>query len=256
MALLFLTGTLAVGEATDVDSLVITVVYDNVTIREDLEPSWGFSCLIQGLQKVILFDTGADGPTLLANMKKLGLDPEVIDAVVLSHQHGDHTGGLSDLLRLNSHVTVFGLDAFPDHLKAEVRDGGAELVTVTDSLSICPNVLSTGQMGAGIAEQGVIVKTARGLVIITGCAHPGIVEMVEKSLDLAKGQPYLIMGGFHLFGASRQGVRDIIAQFRSLGVLRVAPCHCTGPEAIGMFQENFEENCLPCGVGQIIKLAL
>ncbi len=243
------------GGATAVDSLVITVVYDNVTTREDLEPGWGFSCLIQGLDQVILFDTGADGPTLLDNMRALNLSPDSVDAVVLSHQHGDHTGGLSDLLEVHSDLTVFSLDAFSDHIKDEITGSGAGLVTVTDSISICPRALLTGRMGTSIPETGLILKTSRGLVIITGCAHPGIVEMIEHSVELGGDRPYLVMGGFHLFGASRRSVREIIGRFRSQQVHKVAPCHCTGPEAIEMFQESYQENYLPCGVGQIIRLA-
>jgi 7,8-dihydropterin-6-yl-methyl-4-(beta-D-ribofuranosyl)aminobenzene 5'-phosphate synthase len=91
-------------------------------------------------------------------------------------------------------------------------------------------------------------------VIITGCAHPGIVEMIGRSVELGAAEPYLVMGGFHLFGSSRQAVRDVIDRFRSLGVHKVAPCHCTGPEAMEMFHQNFQEDYLPCGVGQVIEL--
>jgi 7,8-dihydropterin-6-yl-methyl-4-(beta-D-ribofuranosyl)aminobenzene 5'-phosphate synthase len=248
------TNTNTRGEITTMDSLTITVVYDNVTSREDLQPGWGFSSLIQGLEKTILFDTGADGPTLLSNMRALNLSPEAIDAVVLSHQHGDHTGGLSDLLQAHSDLTVYSLDAFPGHLKDEVTGRGARLVTVTDSISVCPHALLTGRMSAGIPETGLILKTSRGLVIITGCAHPGIVEMIRTSVELGEDRPYLVMGGFHLFGSSRQDIREIIGHFRSQEVVRVAPCHCTGPEAIEMFQQSYQENYLDCGVGQVIEL--
>jgi len=252
-ALLVLTG-MCIGKETTVDSLVITIVYDNVTAREDVVPAWGFSCLIQGLEKTILFDTGADGPTLLTNMRQLGLDPEAIDAVVLSHMHGDHTGGLSDILQENPSLTVFLLESFPEHLKAEVNDHGAELIAVSDPLEICDGALSTGEMGVSIPEQGLIIRTARGLVIVTGCAHPGIVEMVERSVYLGGSHPYLVLGGFHLFGTSRRGVRGIIDRFRELGVLKAAPCHCTGPEAIEMFKENYDQQYVPCGVGRVISV--
>jgi len=242
------------GEATVVDSLVITVVYDNVTAREDLLPSWGFSCLIQGLEKVILFDTGADGQILLGNMRALNLSPDLIDVVILSHQHNDHTGGLFQLLREHSDLTVYALDSFPGHLTGEIAASGAGLVTVSDSVSVCANALLTGPMGTSIPETGLILKTTGGLVIITGCAHPGIDAVIERSVELGADRPYLVMGGFHLFGTSRQGVREIIGQFRSRGVHRVSPCHCTGPEAIEMFHQSYQENYLPCGVGQVIEV--
>jgi 7,8-dihydropterin-6-yl-methyl-4-(beta-D-ribofuranosyl)aminobenzene 5'-phosphate synthase len=253
MVLVF-TGNLA-GEVTTVDSITITILYDNVTAREDLIPSWGFSCLIQGLEKTILFDTGADGPTLLANMKRLNLDPQVIDVIVLSHMHGDHTGGLAHILRENSNSTVFLLDSFSEHLQAEVSAGGGRLEVVHDPLEICEDALLTGEMGTTIPEQGLILTTTQGLVIITGCAHPGIVEMVEKSIELGNLSPHLVMGGFHLFGTSRQRIRDIINQFRDIGVQKVCPCHCTGPEAMEMFQKGYGRNYIPCGAGQVISLS-
>jgi len=243
------------GGATAMESLVITVVYDNVTTREDLQPGWGFSCLIQGLDQIILFDTGADGPTLLDNMRALNLSPDAIDAVVLSHQHGDHTGGLLDLLQAHSDLTVFSVDNISGHLGEEITASGARLVTVADTMSVCENALLTGPMGTSIPETGLILKMPRGLVIITECAHPGIVEMIRRSVELGNAAPYVVMGGFHLFGTSRQAVREIIGRFRSQEVLKVSPCHCTGPEAIEMFHKNYQENYLPCGVGQVIELA-
>ena len=109
------------GEVASVDSITITVVYDNETLVNDLVPSWGFSCLVQGLEKTILFDTGGDGEILLANMEQLGLDPQTVQVIVLSHLHGDHTGGLTDFLRVNPRVTVYLLDVFPDHLGGGFR---------------------------------------------------------------------------------------------------------------------------------------
>ena len=85
-----------------IDDLKITVVYNNYPYKEDLETGWGFSCLVEGADKTILFDTGGDGAVLLGNMDKLRIDPAVVDVVVLSHIHGDHTGGLEDFLEKKS----------------------------------------------------------------------------------------------------------------------------------------------------------
>lgn len=242
------------GEVASVDSVAITIVYDNEALVKGLVPSWGFSCLVQGLEKTVLFDTGGQGEILLDNMERLGLDSQEVQVVVLSHLHGDHTGGLTDFLRVNPRVTVYMLDAFPDHLKKEVTKGHAQLLTVQEPVEVCPGAFLTGEMGKAISEQALVIKTAKGLVVITGCAHPGIVEVVEKSQDIGKEPPYLVMGGFHLFGASRQQVREILSQFRDLGVVKVSPCHCTGTEAIEMFQEMYGKDCIQCGVGQVIHL--
>lgn len=253
MTLLALTGNLT-GEVASVDSITITTVYDNNPYVEGLTSSWGFSCLVQGLEKTILFDTGGDGEILLANMKKLALDPQIVQVVVLSHLHGDHTGGLADFLQVNPQVTVYMLDSFAKHLSREVTEGGAQLVAVEDPVEICQGAFLTGEMGTIIPEQALILKTSQGLVIITGCAHPGIVSVVERSRRIGQGSPYLVMGGFHLFGASRPKVREMLSQFRALGVAKVSPCHCTGSEAIGMFAETYEEGYIRNGVGRVITL--
>ena len=253
-AMLFVPIVNSAGEVASVDSIIITTVYDNNIYVEDVTSSWGFSCLIQGLEKTILFDTGGDGQILLANMRQLGLDPEKVEIIVLSHLHGDHTGGMADFIRVNSQVTVYMPESFPQHFKREVTEGGARLVTVGDSLEICPDAFLTGQMGTAILEQALILKTGQGLVIITGCAHPGIVSVVETSRKIGGKVPYLVMGGFHLFGASRSTVREILAQFRDLGVVKVSPCHCTGPEAIAMFAEAYGQEYIQNGVGRVITL--
>ena len=86
----------------------ITIVYDNEAYKKDLKADWGFSCLveIENTPK-ILFDTGANGSILLYNMKKLDIDPMIIDEIFISHYHGDHTGGLSGFLKINKDVKVY-----------------------------------------------------------------------------------------------------------------------------------------------------
>jgi 7,8-dihydropterin-6-yl-methyl-4-(beta-D-ribofuranosyl)aminobenzene 5'-phosphate synthase len=242
------------GEGASVDSVTITTVYDNHPYVEGLVSSWGFSCVVQGLEKTILFDTGGDGGILLANMKQLALDPKIVQIVVLSHLHGDHTGGLTDFLQVNPQVTVYLLDSFAEHLKREIRERGAQVVTVEESVEICQGAFLTGEMGTAIREQALVLKTSQGLVIITGCAHPGIVDVVSKGQEIGKLPLYLVMGGFHLFGASRPRVREILSQFRDLGVIKVSPCHCTGSEAISMFAETYGQGYIQNGTGQVITV--
>jgi len=126
-----------------------------------------------------------------------------LDVVVLSHIHGDHTGGLAGFLKENHHVTVYALQSFPESIKQTVRRVGAKLVEVHVPVQICENVYSTGELGAEIREQSLVVETNRGVIVITGCAHPGIVCIVEQAREL-RGRPvYLVLGGFHLSSASQ-----------------------------------------------------
>ncbi|MBL7065785.1 MAG: MBL fold metallo-hydrolase [Anaerolineae bacterium] len=230
-----------------------TVVYDNNEYAPTLRATWGFACWVEAGEATVLFDTGGDGPTLLGNMAKLSLDPLAIDAIVLSHIHGDHTGGLAGLLETGTRPTVCVPAAFPASFKADVR-ARADLVEVTEPVEILPGVYTTGQMGSRTVEQALVVEAGAGWVVLTGCAHPGIVEMVHQAKEVAAGEVALAMGGFHLGGASRDQIEGIIAEFRRLGVRRVAPCHCTGDRARQIFAHAYGADCTLAGVGWVVSV--
>lgn len=233
--------------------MIITVVYDNNTYDPRLQTAWGFSCLVEAGEATILFDTGGDGAILLGNMATLGSDPQSIEAVVLSHIHGDHTGGLRDLLGAGARPTIYVPRSFPARFKAEVRSL-TTLVEVTGLAEILPGIYTTGEVGSGIVEQALAVETPEGLVVITGCAHPGVVEMVRRAKQIGEDEVYLVLGGFHLGGASQRKIRRIIADLRALGVRRVAPCHCTGDKAIKAFADTFGADFIQNGAGCVMTV--
>ena len=76
------------------NQIKVTILYDNYIHTEGTKSDWGYSCLIEGTEKTILFDTGTKGDILMYNMRQLNIDPKKVDLVVISHEHGDHTGGL------------------------------------------------------------------------------------------------------------------------------------------------------------------
>ena len=233
--------------------MTFTIVYDNNRYDERLQTAWGFACLVESGETTVLFDTGGDGTMLLGNMVKLDLDPQAIDAIVLSHAHGDHTGGLGVLLSTGAQPTVYVPAAFSASFKDGVR-ARTELVQVTEPVEILPGIYTTGEVGSGIVEQALVVETREGLIVVTGCAHPGIVGMVRRAKESIGGEVYLVMGGFHLGSASRQRIGGIIADFRDLGVRKVAPCHCTGDLAREMFAEAFGADFVPAGVGRVVAI--
>ncbi len=235
--------------------MTITVVYDNNPYKEGLETAWGFGCVITGAEKTILFDTGGDGSILLNNMQKLAIDPNSIDTVVLSHIHGDHTGGLNSFLEKNSDVTVYLPESFPKKFKDNVQDNGAKIVDVEQPLKICENVYSTGQLGKWIKEQSLIIRTEAGLLVITGCAHPGIVKIVKAAKESLKDDTLLVMGGFHLEWATKGKLEKIISAFRQLNVRYAGPCHCSGDRARVLFEKHFGKNYINIGAGKVITMA-
>lgn len=237
--------------AEEGEPVTFSIIYDNNGYDVALKASWGFSCLVETGETTMLFDTGGDGPTLLSNMVRMGVDPQTIDAVALSHIHGDHTGGLMGLLDTGVRPTVYVPATFPASFKEQVR-ARTELVEVTEAVELLPGIYTTGEVGSAIIEQALAVETADGLVVVTGCAHPGVVETVRRAREVAGGEVVLVMGGFHLGEASRGEVEGIIADFQELGVQRVAPCHCTGDRARGMFADAFGADFVSAGVGRVI----
>jgi 7,8-dihydropterin-6-yl-methyl-4-(beta-D-ribofuranosyl)aminobenzene 5'-phosphate synthase len=230
----------------------LTIVYDNNPFDSAqgrpfdarFKTAWGFACLIQTSEMTVLFDTGGDGPTLMGNLSALGFDPREIDAVVLSHIHSDHTGGLDVLLTANDRLTVYLPRSFPAEFKARVRN---RVVEGSKPMAIADRIRTTGELGTAIVEQALMVETERGLIVITGCAHPGVVEIVRQAK--AYGDVYLVMGGFHLAGKSVDEVETVIAELKRLGVQKIAPCHCTGEPAIRLFEAAFGPNFIRAGAG-------
>jgi 7,8-dihydropterin-6-yl-methyl-4-(beta-D-ribofuranosyl)aminobenzene 5'-phosphate synthase len=232
----------------------ITVVCDNKTLDPNLASAWGFACLVGD---DLLFDTGGDGRRLLSNMAKMGIDPAGIGTVVLSHAHGDHTGGLAGLLNTGVRPTVYVLRSFPQRFKADVRSL-TTLVEVDRPVEIRPGIHTTGEVGSRLVEQALAVETVEGLVVVTGCAHPGVVEMVRRAKESVGGEAVadvsVVIGGFHLGSASRRQVERIITDFRNLGVRKVAPCHCTGDRAMRMFAEEYGGDFVKVGAGRVITV--
>jgi 7,8-dihydropterin-6-yl-methyl-4-(beta-D-ribofuranosyl)aminobenzene 5'-phosphate synthase len=211
----------------------ITIVYDNCTTKRSLKTGWGFSCLIETEGGApILFDTGADGATLFHNMGELGINPRDIGIIVISHAHGDHTGGLRDILEVNKGAEIY----VPASLGAGIR--GRKVTAVTGRLPISDKVFSTGELG-GI-EQSLALSTDRGIVAVTGCSHPGVGAILNAASEL--GEVFGIVGGFH-------GFSDFD---RLRGLSLICPCHCTQYKS--ELRQLFPEQYIACGAGLELEL--
>ena len=241
------------GKMEHVENLSITIVYDNVAFN-NFTASHGFACLLEVNGRRILFDTGGDGKILLSNMKKLGIEPSSISAVFLSHEHYDHVGGLASILQRNGNVTVYLLASFPKELKDFVKAKGAKVVEVVGPLKLSDGVYSTGGLGSMIKEQALVINTKRGAVVITGCAHPGIDNIVKFVVERFNKKIYLVVGGFHLMGQSKQVVENVAKNLVELKVAKVMPCHCSGKLAVEIFSKLYGKNFETCGVGKVLKI--
>ena len=233
------------------DSIDAYIVFDNYSADATLDSSWGFGCVIRTPSDIILFDTGSNGSILLSNMERMNINPKSIDIVVLSHNHYDHVGGLEDFLHINSDIKVFMPATFPNSLKEMVTSQGAELHEISTSEQISDIAYTTGVIGRQIKEQSLVLDTKCGIVVITGCAHPGIVDIIRKAKEILPNKEiYLVTGGFHLLEKSDAELRDIVSDFRYLGVKKVAPSHCSGDRCRKIFQEEYHDDYINQGIGQ------
>ncbi|MHA1232351.1 MAG: MBL fold metallo-hydrolase [Candidatus Helarchaeota archaeon] len=199
--------------------LIISIVYDNSAIKKYLK-GWGFSAHLKLVNSEktynILFDTGADPEILFYNMKKMNINPYDIDSIVISHSHMDHAGGLLYLLGLKDQFVVYIPKFMHRNTKSEMKMYAGDMTRfievdgiqkITDNIfTICNNRLY---------EQFLNIHLLEGILILTGCAHPGLSNIIDFTRK--SGTIYGVMGGFHGFSELNK-LKDM--KF-------ILPCHCT-----------------------------
>ena len=247
---------LAVGSSEN----SITIVYNNVPgdMSAGLQVAGGFSAFIVFDRQKILFDTGGDAAILIGNISALGLDLKKLDAVIISHNHWDHAYGLPGIYSLTEKVPKV-------YVPASARDSvlqqnpRLDIVPVNEPVEIMPSVWLTGELKTSyrditLCEQSLILDGDEGLYVITGCAHPGVVEIIERVKEVLPERPIvLVTGGFHLVNASEENVRDISSRLKELGVMTIAPSHCTGERAMDIFKEEWGDHYLRLYLGHVYR---
>ncbi len=228
--------------------MTVTIIYDNTAFRlqpthrilplasgervPDLQADWGFSCLVEIKDTPkILFDTGGDGRILLSNMEKLGIDPTSIDEVFISHSHFDHTGGLSEFLNVNKKAKIYIPPSFHGLKNREV-------ISIEKPTKIHENVFSTGEL-EGI-EQAMGVITDKGIVLIVGCSHPYMGNILKAGRKF--GEIYAIIGGMHGFSE--------FELFQNLKL--ICPTHCTQHKA--ELKKLYPQKYIEGGAGRVVEI--
>ena len=241
----------------------ITVLFDEEALTPDLKTGFGLSLLIN---ETVIFDTGPDGDILINNIRNLNIDTEKIRAVVLSHDHWDHTGGLDSLLSILKKPTIYLCQGFGhkyDHYKPKIK----RLYTTNSMpVKITHDIFTTGEMYGThniipISEQSLfIVRPDSTVALICGCAHYGIAESLEiliKKIGDYLGRPISInclIGGFHLRHESDTYLRYVLEKFLYFGIKKIVPLHCSGSNAKKIFHDTFSVGFHDLKVGSTLEL--
>lgn len=271
------------------ESIVITVLVENTVYSRGLLAEHGLALHLQVGDRGLLFDTG-QSDLLLRNARQLGVDLAATEAIVLSHGHNDHTGGLAPAREAAPKAMVFlhpsalapkfarasdgtGCDIGMEQASAELlRRAGQQVVPSSKPTEVLPGVFITGEiprrtefedtggpffLDAACAhpdplldDQGLFFDTDRGLVVLLGCGHAGVVNTLEYIQGLTGGRPVrAVLGGMHLWTASRQRMDQTFASLGRWDIERLVHGHCTGVSATSELCAAFPGHCAPCSVG-------
>ena len=232
----------------------LKILFDNVPGKEGTRPLWGFSCLVETAASRWLFDTGSNGRWLLKNARALGESLRGLDAMVISHPHWDHIGGIDTVLEESPELRCY----LPASLSPRyIRDidglsAGAEVIGKSPR-RLFANVWSTGVMGE-VGEQSVVIVEEDSVVVLTGCAHPGVTAIARRAVEMTGRPIRLLMGGFHLMNASDPEILATIEALERLEIDYLCPTHCTGDRATELFREAFGERVLDGGAGREVEI--
>ena len=267
----------------------ITVLYDAFGQASAMQKDWGYAALIEYGGERILFDTGNNPDILAQNAKAKDIDLSKLDFVVMSHRHGDHMSGLTYLLKVNPKVTIYapkeGFGVYgadlpsgfyrkdsslpveqryyngtpPEVMRFGSAWPGANFQLVDKNTEIAPNIhlitLVSDKPGTlELRELSLAFSTPNGMIIVVGCAHPGIDRIVESASTI-NPRIRFIAGGFHLVVASDADIEKIVTALHDRFKLEyVAPGHCTGEPAFTALKKAFGDHYLYAGLGTTLTL--
>jgi 7,8-dihydropterin-6-yl-methyl-4-(beta-D-ribofuranosyl)aminobenzene 5'-phosphate synthase len=226
----------------------IFIVYNNIPgdYSSEMETGSGFAVWIEFNNTKILFDVGGVLTTIGKNIQISNLDIVKVDGIIISHAHWDHVYGLPAITWMTRNSAVVYL---PRDAKAglKVQNPRTSFTEVAEPTELFPHIWTTGSMECEYLkttffEQSLILEQDNRIIIIAGCSHPGIIEIVKKAREVIPGKPiHLVAGGFHLRDHTDEQVKDISQKLKKLEVKNIAPSHCTGERAINIFKEEWKD---------------
>ena len=239
-------------ELKPLDEAHVTILYDNRPGTPGLIHGWGFSCILELREAVILFDTGKSSADLSRNMEALGFSVDDLDMVFLSHQHRDHTGGVSALA--GRELDVYVPSGFPKSLLEALTSMGLHVHELPAPKALSGAAASTGTMGHVVGEHSLMVRGGDGL-LVTGCAHQGVLEAVDRATRLTGLPVKTLLGGMHMFDMPPNRALSVAERLKTRGVERVVPCHCTGSRGVWALGRFYDLSNLVGHVGMKVRVS-
>lgn len=271
----------------------ITVLVENSVHRQGLVAEHGLSFHVQSGDRSLLFDTGQTDLAVI-NAETLQLPLDRVEAIVLSHGHYDHTGGVPAMLevvpeaRIYLHPAAFAKKlsqnsngqsrsiGMSDCVARAIRLRAVGFIETTGCTEIIEGVFATGEIPRGtpcedtggaffldaegtrpdplVDDQALVIDLGHSVVLLLGCAHAGLVNILDHVKHLTGGKPVsAVIGGLHLAAASEEHIQQTIARLREAQLEILAPAHCTGSAATAKLWSAFPNICRPAGVGTVFE---
>lgn len=227
----------------------VTILFDKEKNDASLHAGWGIAYMIDD----VLFDTGENAEYLLENMRVLRVAASAIRHIFLSHNHWDHRSGLWEVLSRSKDAQVYVCPDFLEEFEEKARD--FDFKAIMEFSEIAPRIYSSGcfhtmYKNSRLMEHFLIARTDKGISCVFGCAHPGILTLLQKVRIYFPGEKiYSVFGGFHLMEADPRLVTYIAHEMKKMGITLVGPSHCTGHDAIAVFKEVFKDGFLDIAAG-------
>ena len=239
--------------STPENELHITIIYDNYQADKSLETDWGFACLVEYKGNKMLFDAGRRSDLYKKNMELLQINPMEIPYLFISHEHGDHTAGMPWITSINPSLICYLPGSYANDLRS--KDILPEnSLGLSKPAHLFGPFYSTGDDFLSFKEQGLVIKTEQGGVLLTGCGHPGAIEMVEVAKEELGIEIHTLIGGLHLMRSSDNELSQITSTLKNMGIEQICPTHCTGDHSIDYFAKSFGDGYISGGTGKEIVI--
>jgi 7,8-dihydropterin-6-yl-methyl-4-(beta-D-ribofuranosyl)aminobenzene 5'-phosphate synthase len=264
-----------------ISNLKVTIIVNNISETSELKSEHGLSIWVEADERKFLFDTG-QSDILIHNAEQLGIDLATADSLILSHGHYDHTGGVEPVTDRNSSIAIYCNSGVFIPRYSRQSDGRMKPIGITkkssealhkasgnihwvdkpimlaDDIGITgpiPRVTDFEDTGGNFFydlegtkpdtvsdDLAVWLQTSKGLCVLTGCCHSGLVNTLKYISSLTgQASVHSVIGGFHLLNASSERMENTCEYLHDSDVNWIVPCHCTGENAVEYLRSQFND---------------